>query len=326
MHRKNRGDSMHLFETAGDLRIQFSRTGIICNSRSGDRIVRRKTDFDRLHHRDDREEPVYSKLPHAGTSRQGRQRPDLSCSALLYCRLFLMLVLSLPGVADTQSIRSAQTAYEEGRFTDAARAGEILGTSEGYALAAASLTIHAYHIAGDDEKEALLRHAVELARKAVHANSDNADAHLQLARAVGRYAQVVSPFLVAGRGYAEQVHESTEKALQIDPDMVSAHLSLGRWHAELISAMGPLMARMIYRARARDAIAAFERALELAPRAKAVPLEYALALLALDEKGNHARVHDLLVRTVRIPARNAYEQILHDMAVKYLEALALSGG
>ena len=234
-------------------------------------------------------DPVNSKYSTVPTDTQDLQCLSLADRTFLSCCLFLVLGLSLPGAADAQAIDLAQAAYNEGRFTDAARAGEALGTSEGYALAAESLTVHAHYIAQDSEKEALIKYAVELARKAVHSNPDNADAHLQLAHAVGRYAQIVSPLQAASRGYAEQVHVSTENALQLDPEMVSAHLSLGRWHAELVSAMGPLMARMIYRARKKDAIAAFERALELAPHEKSVSLEYALGLLALDEEATAPR-------------------------------------
>ena len=80
------------------------------------------------------------------------------------CCLALAYALPLSGVAGAQSFDMAQTAYAEGRFPDAARTAEIPGTSQGFALAAKSLTIHAYFIAGDGEKKALYERAIELAK------------------------------------------------------------------------------------------------------------------------------------------------------------------
>ena len=146
--------------------------------------------------------------------------------------------LPLADAAGAQSIDEARAAYAEGRFADAARIGETLGTSQGFALAAESLTIHAHFIAADGEKEALFERAIGLARKAVRSDSGNANAHLQLARAIGRHAQTIGSFEAANQGYAEKIREATENALRANPEMVSAHLSLGRWHAELVGTVG----------------------------------------------------------------------------------------
>ena len=45
--------------------------------------------------------------------------------------------LPLADVANASSMDEAQAAYAEGRFTDAARIAESLGTSRGFALAVA---------------------------------------------------------------------------------------------------------------------------------------------------------------------------------------------
>ena len=233
----------------------------------------------------------------------------------------LSCCLALAGTAGAQAIDEAREAYTQGRFADAARMGEAVGTSKGLALAARSLTIHAYYIAGKHEREALLERAVELARKAVRSDSGNADAHLQLAHALGRYAQAIGPFEAANRGYAEKIREATETALRLDPDMASAHLSLGRWHAELVGTAGSFLARLTYGAREKHALASLERAFELAPSAKAVPFEYAVGLLALDEDEYREQARGLLKRAVELPVKDAYEGLLHKKAVKRLRAL-----
>ncbi len=107
--------------------------------------------------------------------------------------------------------------------------------------------------------------------------------------------------------------------------MASAYLSLGRWNAELVGALGPFMARILYSARKKDAVASFERALELSPDLKAAPLEYALGILALDEIKYREKARGLLMRAIKLPARDAYERLLHTQAVERLQALDTPG-
>ena len=235
------------------------------------------------------------------------------------CCLAFAYVLALIGVAHAKTIDEAKAAYTQGRFTEAARIGESLGTSQGFALSAESLSVHANYIARKDEKKEFLDQAVTLARKAVTFNPDNADAHLQLARAIGRRAETGGMLEAAGE--AEKIREYTETALRINPKLVAAHISLGRWHSELVGAMGSFLARTVYGAREKDAIASFERASALAPNAKYVPMQYALGLLALDDYQYREKARNLLMRAVGLPAKDAYERILHIEAVKALNSL-----
>ena len=235
------------------------------------------------------------------------------------CCLAFVYALLLISVAHAQTIDEAEAAYTQGRFAEAARIGESLGTSQGFALSAKSLSVHANYIAKKGEKKGLLEHAVTLAKKAVLSDPNNADAHLQLARAIGRRAETVGVFEAAGE--AEKIRESSENALRINPELTAAHISLGRWHSELVGAMGSFMARTVYGARKKDAIASFERALVLAPNAKAVPLQYALGLLALDSSQYREKARNLLMRAIKLPAKDAYERILHTEAVEALNNL-----
>lgn len=236
-----------------------------------------------------------------------------------FCCLAFVCVLPPIGVAHAQTLDKAKAAYTQGRFAEAARIGESLGTSQGFALSAESLSVHAHYIAKKSEKKKLLERAVTLARKAVTSDPGNADAHLQLARAIGRRAETVGVFEAAGE--AEKIRESTENALRINPELVTAHLSLGRWHSELVGAMGSFVARTVYGARKKDGIASFERALALAPNAKAVSLQYALGLIALDDYRYREKARNLLTRAIGLPAKDAYERILHIEAAEALDNL-----
>ena len=83
------------------------------------------------------------------------RRSDRAGSLACCCRLLLVLALLPVAGAGAGTIEEARTAHAEGRFTDAADIGEALGTSQGFALAAESLTIHAYFIAKKGDREAL---------------------------------------------------------------------------------------------------------------------------------------------------------------------------
>ena len=245
-------------------------------------------------------------------------------------RRFLLLsclaVAPLGGTAGAQSIEETRSAYAEGRFADGARLGAALGTSEGYALAAGSLAIHGYYFAPDAEAEALLEEATGLARKAIEADPDNPDAYLRLVQAMGRHAQVIGSFEAINRGYAGKIREAAEAALRLDPGSAAAHAALGAWHAEVVDAAGSFLARITHGARESDALAHFEAALKHAPDTKFVNLEYALGLLILDEDEYRDKARGLLARAIDLPAKDAYDRILHKRAVERLKALDASNG
>ena len=239
--------------------------------------------------------------------------PALACLTIACAAL-------LASAANAQSIAAAHNAFAEGRFVKATELAKNLKTSEGYAFAAQSLAIHGYHLAKDDEKQTLLGHAAQLAEQAVQLDPGNPEAYLQLAHALGRYTQTVALTVALNEGYPEKVREALEEALRIEPDMAAAHFSLGSWHAEARH-RGGIMAGILYGASPDEALAHFERALELAPRDKLALFQYAYGLLLLDRNSNHAQARDLLARAVEVPSKDAYNRITHESAVGLLEDL-----
>ena len=235
---------------------------------------------------------------------------------------FLMIVCTFvpAGTACAQSLEAARAAYAEGRFMEAAALARVPGTSEGHALAADSLAIHGYYMAPDSEKEGLFRRAEESARKAVRLDAANPEAHLQLAHAMGRQAQVAGTLQALKEGYATRVRDAIEEALRLDPKMAAAHVSLGAWHAGAVGA-GGFFAGLLYGADEEKALAHFERALALAPRDKVALFEYALGLLSLDADENRAKARGLLERAIGLPPKDAFERLVHQKAVERLAAI-----
>ena len=231
-------------------------------------------------------------------------------------------LMLLAAGANAQSSADARAAFEEGRFLEAAALAEALGTSGGYALAAQSLAVYGHYVATEDDRIGFLERAMQLGEEAVRADSTNPEAYYQSAHAVGRYAQSVGILTTLRRGLAGRIRSLLETTLAISPDFAEAHMAFGGWHAGIVSA--GRVTRFIYRGSRENAVIHYERALELAPGSKSTLSEYALRLPELDREGGRERARELLSKAADLPARDAYEEFIHQ---GILEALAeLEGG
>ncbi len=78
--------------------------------------------------------------------------------------------------------------------------------------------------------------AVKYGERAVNLAPENASYHLWLGRAYGRKAQAANPFAAAG--LARKARNEFERAVQLDPASVPAHLDLAQYYTEAPSMMG----------------------------------------------------------------------------------------
>ena len=246
--------------------------------------------------------------------------------AVLWVIALLTAVNSLFGtrLAGADSFDHALAAYSEGRFSEASEIAKTLGNSSGYALAAKSMVIHARYIAADPEKKQLLEEAIELARKAIESDPENADGYLWLSRSLGRHSRHISKAQATKENYAKQTREAIENALRIDPQMSAAHVSMGRWHTGIIDRVGRLMGRTLFGARKKDARQHFDQAYALNQQSKANNLSLAIGLIELDQDKYSDRIHKLLKQAAELPIKNAYEKIIHDRIIEKMTALDIS--
>ncbi len=238
--------------------------------------------------------------------------------ALLFFIPVLACCVSLQAAA--QSFEDAFAEMQMGNFLAAADAGEQLATSQGYALAAESLGIHGYYRASDDDKQELFKRGWENAEKAIALDGNNANAHLQHAHTMGRYAQTIGVLEALNEGFATKIREALDSALALDPDLAGAHISLGAWHAEIVASAG-FMAGILYGAGADDAIAHYQKALSLIPDAGVAHLEYAIGLITLDVDEYAAEACQSLARAIESPAPDAFAEIVREQAQERLAVL-----
>ena len=237
---------------------------------------------------------------------------------LLACLTIAHAFLSVSAAAE--SIETARAVFSEGRYIEAADLGEALGAASGHALAAEALAIYAHYLAQDEEKAPLLQRAMRSAETAIELDPDSAEAHLQSAHATGRYSQLFAPMKAMQEGYPKQVRALIERAVELDPSHFGAHLSLASWHAEAIG-KGGMMARAMLGANKKAAFAHFEKAMALAPDRNVVLIEYAKGLLMLERRKGRSEARSLLVRAIELPPQDAFQQILHELAIERLAAL-----
>ena len=208
---------------------------------------------------------------------------------------------------------------------EAVQIAESLETSKGYALASKSQRIHARYIAKEQDRQMLHAYAIELAKKAIESDSNNAGAYLELASAIGRHSYTISKAKALSDNYAQKTREAIETAIRIDPDLPSAHISLGRWHVGIIARMGSFLARTTFGAKKKVAISSFERAIELNLQSKADYFSIAIGYLELHRKKYRDMARKLLQRAIDLPVKSAYGRIIHMKAVEHLKMMGTDG-
>ena len=240
---------------------------------------------------------------------------------VLQACLWMATALLTATTTSAQTIEAARAAFAEGRFVEAAELAAALETSEGYALAAEWLAAYGYLIAAADDQPALFERAVVAAEEAIRLDPDNPAAHFQSAHAIGRSGEIVGVMEALNQGYARRARAALEEALRLDPQLGNAHLGLAGWHAHIVNRMGRMMANVAFRATRQDALAHYERALEMDPDEIFTYLEYAHGLLLLNRSRNREQARELLTRAIELPLQDALDRILHELAVQRLAAL-----
>lgn len=211
--------------------------------------------------------------------------------------LALTLAVSTAGA---QSLSSAQALYTQGKWQDAANAAAALKTSAGYALAAEATTNGAGLVA-DGQKKALFSKAQDYAKQAIAADKNNADAYFELARAQGRLAQFSG--ILQSLGMAKDMKKNLDTAVKLNPNLASAYVALGLWHANL-DAKGAI-ARSSTGASRAQIVPNFEKAIALEPGKAVHRIEYANALLL---QGNKAGARAQLEKVASMSADNFWEK------------------
>ena len=143
------------------------------------------------------------------------------------------------------------------------------------------------------------RRALDLAEQAVKADPKNAQAHLALAIADGKWTDFVDARTKVA--LARQIREEAERAIALDPKLDLAYHVLGRWHLGM-AGVNPLMrfgARLtvgaLPPASMEEAARNLEKAAELSPRTIIHHQYLAQAYQELGRRGDAMRQWQLVL-------------------------------
>ena len=162
----------------------------------------------------------------------------------------------------------------------------------------------------DPGGKAAARRAVDLAERAVKADPHNAQAHLALAIAAGKWTDYVDAKTKVT--LSRQIRVEAETAIALDPKLDLAYHVLGRWHLGM-AGVNPFLrfgARMtvgaLPPASMEEAARNLEKAAELSPRTIIHHQYLAQAYLALHRKADAARQWQIVLS---LPAQDHEDEL-----------------
>ncbi len=169
-----------------------------------------------------------------------------------------------------------------------------------------------YHETEPVARSAWFARAAEAAQQAVELDPQNAEAHFQLARALGQRAAYLN--LTQQLSLVNHVRSLLQRTLELEPDHAEARMALALWHLELAkSGMG-----WLYGARMEAVRPLFEEALALEPERLSVRVEYGATLERLGDTDAAREAYQAALAVEPQSAQDRYEQ---ERALERLEAL-----
>jgi hypothetical protein len=226
--------------------------------------------------------------------------------------LLLLPFLLLAGGARAATAEDIFALYARGDYEQAARAGEASHTAPGLAIAARAVLADA--VLRDAPCMPCLRRAEQLSRAAIAADPHFAFGQLWLAVSLGYESRLTGLVRARLNDAPGQARTALLAAVADDPKNPYAVSALGGWHIEVVRGGGSYLARLLYGATEKQALALFDRAIALAPGNVAVRYQIALSLAGFDPEKYRSRIAAELRAALADQAATAYEKEIQKRA------------
>ncbi len=234
--------------------------------------------------------------------------------------LAIAFVVALASPTHAAAPPTPYEIYAAGHYADAMKAGIAANTGLGYLVATRAA------LADATTRPALcldcLRHAEQLARKAIALDPKLADAHVYLAVAMGQEARIVGPVWARAHNYPGHAKDELDAALAIDAKNPWALGALGGWHVEIVRTGGDYLASWLYDASVEQGLAAFAAAFAAAPNNLTVRYQYGLSLSGYDPERFGNQIKDAFARVAKLKPATAYETLAQHRAAELAALLA----
>ena len=215
-------------------------------------------------------------------------------------------------------VLAAWALFHAGEFQKATEAGLKIGGA-GITVANKAQSIYANYLEKSEKnKFALFLEVAGRAEAQAAEDPKNANAHYQIAYALGRYSQGISVAKALAQGLGSKVKGALETAIKLQPKHADAHITLGAFHAEVIDKVGSLLGRT--QGASKDAgLTMFKTALKLNPTSAIAMVEYANGLVMLEGDKKMKEATQLYEKAAASEPADAMERLDVEMARAELE-------
>ena len=222
--------------------------------------------------------------------------------------IFLLALFVKTGWASDAVLKEANILFNKGEYLESVNLASQKPSLESYTFCARVLAIYGHFLLDGEEAMQVFKQAKEFAFLALDIDSLDDNAHLEAAHSMGRYSQLIGIVRALKDGYAEKISFHLDEALKINPENVSAQVSKGTWHAEIVDKAG-FMANILYGATSEQAKSHYEIALNLDGENIGVLYEVSFGLFLLDEKEDLLKAKQLLIKAIEISPNNHLDKL-----------------
>ena len=216
---------------------------------------------------------------------------------------------------ETSALLGAWAKLHSGAFEAAADAGAKLGAT-GMTVANVATCMYADHIEPQERvRLQLLREVADKTWKMSQAEPDNANTFYWNGYALTRYTQGISVALALAQGMGTRIKHSLETAIRLNPRHAHSHIALGGFHAEMVDKLGALIGAMTFGVSRETGLKHLQLGMQLAPQSTGAQLEYATALLKLDEDQYGTEATRILRQLAATEPLDALERIDIELAI-----------
>ncbi len=235
--------------------------------------------------------------------------------------LTLLAAAHLGGAEPAAPVSQPEALYADGRYVEAADACSDQSDADCFAIAARATLVGGYFEADQDACIEAAKRAEDFAREALKRDPDHVEGHVQLGLALGRRGAEIAAVKAHLLRLAPRSRNHIERAVKLDPQNAWALAALGGWHLEVVRRGGA----RVYGASVDEGVAAFERALALAPENPAIAYQFGLRLAGLDDPELDAMARAAFARAAAGEPVSEIERLLKADAPAAAAALDLEG-
>lgn len=233
---------------------------------------------------------------------------------LLFALCGLQSALAQPAADDLEQV------FDSGAYGEVVRQVEAAAEQDPGARALAigaraQLMIARYYTPVEEQMQAIER-GLALARRALAADPDSVEGHLQTAVALGLRARRTESMADVREG-----RRHIRAALEREPGNPWALAALGGWHGEVVTRAGGFFAGLFFGASRTEALEYFRRALDLDPRNIPLQSGFGRMLLRLDRNDYESLAREHLKTALSIEPGNHFARLNQRLSRLILDAL-----